>query len=145
MRCLLKTRMLNHLDYNSLPIQSLSKPLPASVGIMQNARTCFMYTMQLARSSGSSPARNEIDQHHDQRNHQQDMDYPSDRVTGHQTKQPQNNQTPQPPCQQRTSIRNSGRECAAPRPGFSELLEPDRRTPKQAQYVRAIRDSGSAG
>ncbi|HLH54135.1 MAG TPA: ATP-binding protein [Verrucomicrobiae bacterium] len=28
--------------------------------------------------------------------------------------------------------------------GFSELLEPDGLTPKQAQYVRAIRDSGSA-
>ena len=28
--------------------------------------------------------------------------------------------------------------------GFSELLEPDGLTPKQAQYVRAIRDSGAA-
>ena len=28
--------------------------------------------------------------------------------------------------------------------GFSELLEPDDLTPKQAQYVRAIRDSGAA-
>ena len=28
--------------------------------------------------------------------------------------------------------------------GFSELLEPERLTPKQSQYVRAIRDSGAA-
>ena len=33
-----------------------------------------------------------LSQHHDQRNHQQDMDYPSHRVTGYETEQPQNEQ-----------------------------------------------------
>ena len=40
----------------------------------------------------SSPPGNEVDQHHDQRNHQQYMDYPSHRITGNQAEQPQNNQ-----------------------------------------------------
>jgi hypothetical protein len=35
---------------------------------------------------------NEVDQNHDKGNHEQDMDYPSHRVTGDQTEQPQNDE-----------------------------------------------------
>jgi len=40
-----------------------------------------------------SPATgDEIDEHHDNGNRQQDMDEPAQRVTAHQTEQPQNEQ-----------------------------------------------------
>jgi hypothetical protein len=43
--------------------------------------------------STRSPATGEeVDQDHNQRDHQQDMDYPSQRVTGYETEQPQKDQ-----------------------------------------------------
>jgi hypothetical protein len=58
--------------------------------IKLDANTCSRSRCEDA--SGSSAPGNEIDQHHDQRNRQQDMDYASHRVTGYQTEQPENDQ-----------------------------------------------------
>jgi hypothetical protein len=44
------------------------------------------------RSSHHPSPLNQPDEHHDNGNHQQDMDYPAHRVTAHQTEQPQSQQ-----------------------------------------------------
>ena len=45
-----------------------------------------------AYSSCSPAPGKEAEHYHDQRNHQKEMDEPSQRVTGYETKQPQNDQ-----------------------------------------------------
>jgi hypothetical protein len=47
---------------------------------------------EFIHKSGSSAPGDEVDQHHDQRHDQQDMDYPTHRVTGYQAEQPQDDQ-----------------------------------------------------
>lgn len=67
-------------------------PKCSSNAVRREVMHWLQHTIRHPFLNRSSAPGNEAEQHHDQRNHQQDMDYASQRVAGDETEQPQDEQ-----------------------------------------------------